>query len=151
MKKNKQILLEILCFLVVTLFLYAAVAKLTDYTRFTVQLQQSPIIAPFSSLAAWLVPSLEIILALMITFSRTRLVALYGSFTLMVMFTLYITAILLFAEKVPCSCGGILEKMTWSTHLIFNAVYVFIILAAIQLHKSMSTSGLSHTESIKSI
>src|SRR3970040_1025074 len=46
----------------------------------------------------------------------------------MVMFTAYIFIILNYSPFVPCSCGGILEKMGWKEHFIFN--FVFIILAA---------------------
>jgi len=46
----------------------------------------------------------------------------------MLMFTSYIIVILNYSSFVPCSCGGILEKIGWKEHLIFNIV--FTILAA---------------------
>ncbi|MEJ0031509.1 MAG: MauE/DoxX family redox-associated membrane protein [Bacteroidota bacterium] len=38
----------------------------------------------------------------------------------MVMFTAYIVVITRFSEYTPCSCGGVLEKMSWDQHLVFN-------------------------------
>src|SRR5690606_7657944 len=46
-----------------------------------------------------------------------------------VMFTAYIVIILNFTEFIPCSCGGVLEDLGWTEHLIFNIV--FILLAAV--------------------
>ncbi len=34
--------------------------------------------------------------------------------------------ILNYSEFIPCSCGGILEKMDWKTHLIFNIATVIV-------------------------
>lgn len=56
----------------------------------------------------------------LLIFERTRTIGLYFSFTIMVLFTAYIYIILHYSEFVPCSCGGILERMDWNTHLIFN-------------------------------
>src|SRR5690606_14703009 len=53
----------------------------------------------------------------------------------MVMFTAYIFIILNFSDFVPCSCGGVLEKMSWTQHLIFNVV--FIILAGVAVFFSL--------------
>jgi len=50
---------------------------------------------------------------------------------LMVLFTVYIYLILNFSDFIPCSCGGILEKMDWHTHLIFNLICVIAAVTAI--------------------
>lgn len=49
------------------------------------------------------------------------------------MFTAYIVIILHFSYFVPCSCGGILEKLGWTEHLIFNVVFVLLAIVAILL------------------
>ena len=49
----------------------------------------------------------------------------------MVMFTAYIVVITRFSEYVPCSCGGVLEKLSWDEHLVFNVG--FVMLAAISI------------------
>jgi hypothetical protein len=51
----------------------------------------------------------------------------------MVMFTAYIVAILNFSNYVPCSCGGVLEKLGWREHLIFNSAFVVLGLIGIVL------------------
>lgn len=54
----------------------------------------------------------------------------------MVMFTTYIVIILHFTAFTPCSCGGALEKMGWTEHLIFNIVFVGLALIGIRITKS---------------
>ena len=41
--------------------------------------------------------------------------------------------ILNFIPDIPCSCGGVLEKMSWNEHLIFNIAFVVLGLVAILL------------------
>lgn len=59
----------------------------------------------------------------------------------MTMFTAYIISILNFASYVPCSCGGVLEKLSWSEHLIFNAVFIVFGLAGIVLQAQVNEAA----------
>ncbi|HWJ91892.1 MAG TPA: MauE/DoxX family redox-associated membrane protein [Flavisolibacter sp.] len=122
--------------LLILLFVYAAVSKLLDYQKFRVQLGQSPLLTNFAFVLAWFVPALEIIIAVLLATDRYRLTALYASFSLMVVFSAYIFFITRFASHVPCSCGGVLEKMSWDQHLIFNIVFVVMAAVAILVHPS---------------
>jgi uncharacterized membrane protein YphA (DoxX/SURF4 family) len=130
---KKQIIIEIISFLFILLFVYAALMKLRDVEQFVAQLGQSPLLMAFANWIAWVVPIVELIVAGMLIFSRFRLIGLYASFTLMVMFTVYIIVILTYADQVPCSCGGILEKMGWTEHLIFNIGFVLLALTGVIL------------------
>ncbi|MBT1701297.1 hypothetical protein KK083_30675 [Fulvivirgaceae bacterium PWU4] len=131
MKKNTAV--EVICFLLILLFVYAAVNKLMDVQKFRVQIGQSPFLSQFARFVAWFIPVSEIIVAIMLAFQRIRVVGLYASFSLMVMFTAYIVVILNFSSHVPCSCGGILEKMGWTEHLIFNIVFTLLALLGVVL------------------
>jgi uncharacterized membrane protein YphA (DoxX/SURF4 family) len=115
----------------ILLFIYAATSKLIDFETFTVQLAQSPLLSAYTASIAWLVPAIEIAIAVLLSFPQFRTPALYAAFTLMVMFTAYIFIILNYSDFIPCSCGGVLEELSWTQHLIFNIV--FIALAAFAL------------------
>jgi uncharacterized membrane protein YphA (DoxX/SURF4 family) len=128
---NKELVVNIITYLFVLLWLYAATNKILDFQKFKVQIGQSPILTDYAVIIAWLIPSIEIALSILLLINRTLLTALYASFGLMVMFTAYIIVILSFAERVPCSCGGILEKMGWTEHLIFNIGFALLALLAI--------------------
>lgn len=121
--------------ILIVLFTYAALSKLHDYEKFLVQLGQSPLLTSFAKWVAWFVPAVEIIIALLLILPGTRLRALYASFTMMVMFSAYIVAITRFSPYVPCSCGGILEKMNWNQHLVFNIAITLLALLSILVYK----------------
>ncbi|NQX38437.1 hypothetical protein HQN84_06240 [Pedobacter steynii] len=128
-----ELIVEIISGLFFLLFLYAAFNKILDFQKFKVQLGQSPLLTDYAMVIAWLVPTIEILICILLYFKRTLVIGLYASFSLMLMFTLYIIVILTFAERVPCSCGGILEKLGWTAHLIFNIIFVFLAVVAIFL------------------
>ena len=139
--KTKKVALEIICFLFILLFTYAAVMKLMDVQKFTVQIGQSPLLTNFAGAVAWGIPLLELIIAGMLAIMRFRLIGLYAAFSLMVMFTAYIIAILTIDENIPCSCGGVLESMGWTEHLIFNIGFVILGLGGILLHTKADESN----------
>lgn len=127
--KNKFIIA--VCYAFVFLFVYAAISKGLDFQQFSLQLQQSPILTNYSLIISWSIPSIEIIVAFLLVTYQFRLLGLYLSFSLMLVFSTYIILILNSSDHIPCSCGGILEKMSWSQHLIFNLFFVGLALIAI--------------------
>lgn len=121
----------IVSYLFIMLFTYALVSKVLDFQNFQIQLGQSPLLSAFAGTVAYGVIAVEMILVVMMMFKRSLLIALYGSLFLMTMFTVYICIILNFSSFIPCSCGGILEKMSWTQHLIFNCFFILLSLIAI--------------------
>jgi len=130
---KKSVFVDGVCVAFILLFVYAALSKLIDYQKFRVELGQSPLLTSYAGLVAWAVLSLEIIISIMLAISRFRYVALYASFTLMVIFSAYIVAITRFSSNVPCHCGGVLEFLGWGWHLILNLIFVVIAAIAILL------------------
>jgi uncharacterized membrane protein YphA (DoxX/SURF4 family) len=120
----------------ILLFIYAATSKLLDFEKFRAELSKSPLLAFNVILFAVVVPTIEIGLSIMLVIERFKLLALYGSFTLMALFTGYIIAIMNFAEYIPCSCGGILQNMSWGQHLVFNIGFVLISATGVLIYKS---------------
>ena len=130
---KRQTFIEIISILFILLFVYAATSKLIDYQKFRVQLGQSPLLTSFAGLVAWLIPSIEILIAILLAIPRYRLTGLYASFSLMTMFTMYIFIITHYSEYIPCSCGGVLAKMSWNVHFVFNILLIILALIAILL------------------
>ena len=144
---TRKIAVDIVVFSYILLFVYAALTKLLDYQKFVVQLGQSPILTNYAQVLAVVVPFIELGISLMLIFPKTRLKGLYAAFGLMVIFTTYIVLASRFSDYVPCSCGGVLEGMTWTQHLIFNTVFVLLALIGILLqpniHSVDSSTSLS--------
>lgn len=130
-RQISRILFIAACYAYCFLFLYAAVSKLLDYNNFVVQIGQSPLLSAFAGWISWLVPALEIIIAIGLLIPRCQRIALIAAFLLMVKFSAYIFFIMNFSAFVPCSCGGILEAMSWKQHLIFNIAVCLLGLIAL--------------------
>jgi len=129
--KYRDILVELTALLYILLFVYAAVSKLLDFENFKVQIGQSSMLSAFAGWLVWVIPLLEIFIAVGLSFRASRLPALFAAFSLMVMFSAYIFIVLNYSSFIPCSCGGILEKLGWREHLWFNIF--FALLAAVSL------------------
>ena len=134
--KVRQIATEIISLFFIILFMYAAFSKLLDYDVFVTQLEQSPFLSSTAGLIAWGIPVLEIIIALLFFFPGFRLLGFYASFVLMSIFTIYIIAVLNFADSIPCSCGGVINSLSWNEHLIFNVACVIVALLGVVLWKN---------------
>lgn len=115
---------ELISLLFAALFLYAGVSKLMEYSIFKEQLSESPLLSSIANLLAWGLPTLEIIIGLMLLVARLRLPALYIALALMIMFTAYIGYFLAFSKEIPCSCGGLIEEMSWTGHIVFNSCFI---------------------------
>jgi uncharacterized membrane protein YphA (DoxX/SURF4 family) len=137
--------LDVIVLLLAFLFVYAAVSKLLTYDEFKAQIEKSPLIMHHVYWIAWAVPLIEIVIALMLFISRLRLLALYASFSLMLMFTGYIFIILNFSPDVPCSCGGVLSSMGWTAHLIFNIGFTLLAVIGIVLYNKEKKQQLIMT------
>jgi uncharacterized membrane protein YphA (DoxX/SURF4 family) len=142
---RKKFIIEVICFLFIFLFVYAAFSKLTDFNKFKAQLGQSPMLTAYASLVAFAIPISEVLISIMLVISKLRLLALYMSFSLMTMFTTYIIAITNFSEFVPCSCGGVLQNMTWNQHLLFNIFFMLLGIAGVFLMSSLHATDTKHT------
>ncbi|SFW76175.1 Methylamine utilisation protein MauE [Sinomicrobium oceani] len=127
-------IVETICLLFVVLFTYAAVSKLLEFEKFRAQLGQSPLLTAFADMVVWTIPAVELAISLLLFVPRFRLGALYASLSLMTLFTAYIVAVLYFSPYVPCSCGGILENLGWTEHLVFNLVFIALAIAGIVLY-----------------
>jgi hypothetical protein len=134
---RRNLIIEVISSLLVLLFIYAAVSKLNEYDSFKFQLGRSPYTTNNAGLIAWTLPVGEILVALSLVYNNTRLIGLYASFFLMLLFTGYIYAILHYSNYVPCSCGGILSQMDWNEHFVFNIIFTVLALIGLLFYKKL--------------
>jgi putative oxidoreductase len=118
------------CFLLL-LYAYTGLHKLFEQSLF--QRTLSKVLSGYNGAAtlAWLIPSLELVVVLLLFFEQTRKSGLYASLLLLVLFTSYLVYMVLFVADLPCSCGGVLNKMSWKQHIFFNLFFIAINLFAI--------------------
>ncbi len=132
---KKKTVVDIIAYLFIILFIYASVNKLLDYENFSTELGKSPLLTAFAGYVAWAVPAVELVVVILLTVPKWMLAGFYAAFSLMTMFTAYIVAILNFSDYIPCSCGGVLQNMTWNQHLVFNICFVILGFAGIMLYE----------------
>lgn len=124
LKRNTVI--EIISSLLIILFIYTALSKLSGYNNFSTQLSKSPFITSYANFITWSLPAVEILISLLLVFKRTKLIGLYASFFMMSLFTAYLIIMLKFSYHIPCSCGGVLQNLSWNEHIVFNVFFIVI-------------------------
>ncbi len=132
---KRELYTEIICGLLIALFAYAAFSKSFEYNKFVMTLKILPLIDKGAATVAWLLLAAEVIVVLLLLISKTRMAGLYGSLSLLLLFTFYLTYMILFEKNLPCSCGGVISKMSWRQHIVFNLFFIAISFAAIITHK----------------
>jgi putative oxidoreductase len=133
---KRKIIIEIISSLLILLFLYASVSKWLAFKTFIGDMNNQPFPNWMTPYLVTAIPVIEVLIAVGLIFEKTRVPALYASFVLMTAFTIYTVAVLAHAFKyVPCSCGGVIKKLTWPQHLFFNLFFVSISLLGIWLKK----------------
>jgi putative oxidoreductase len=131
---QRKTFVEIISALLILLFTYTAISKLIGFEDFKYFLKQSPLIGEsrvnFVSIA---LPAFELFISLLLFIPKQRMRGLWLSFITMTFFTIYIAYMLLYVPNLPCSCGGVLQNMTWTQHLYFNIFFTGLPAAAIWL------------------
>ena len=120
------------------LFVYTAISKLIALDYYLYDLKRSPLIAPYASAIAILVPCCELLVAALLIPNKTRMYGFTGSLALMVLFTLYVAYVLTYTTKRPCTCGGIIRQLSWPNHLIFNIIFSILAITGIILQHKIS-------------
>jgi len=124
------------------LFMYAAMNKLMEFDKFQLQISKSPVITSLAPVLAWMIPSVEIVISIMLYLQRTVLIALYASIGLISLFTVYIIAVLNFNEAIPDNMG-VLNNSGWVMHVFFNLVFVGLgILGVLLKTKRIMSEGI---------
>jgi hypothetical protein len=142
--KKHLLIADSISAMVLLLLLYAAFSKLADYAAFKFSLERSPLLRPFAPSITWLLPAVEITIAVLLFIPSTRSKGLYGALCLISLFTVYLAAMLLFSPGLPCNCGGVLKSLSWPQHIFFNLFFILLSAIGILLYKK-------HQQNIKRI
>jgi hypothetical protein len=128
----------IISLLLIFLFAYTACSKLIDSKAFATVLGSVPLIERGAGIVAILLPLAELLIVLLLLFERTRLVGLYASMILLLVFTVYLVYMVLMVPHLPCSCGGVISRMSWKQHVVFNLFFIGLTMIGIRSMKYTS-------------
>lgn len=144
---NAEMCVQLISSMLILLWVYAAVSKLISYEQSRSQMLNQVFPIAIAKFLVWAVPFTELLLSGLLSFLRTRLSGLYGSLILLISFTIYIGLVInRVFNRIPCSCGGVLNKMTWEQHLAFNIVFLLLTATAILLSTHLKKGGLMGKE-----
>lgn len=136
---KRTTIVEIIAALFILLFVYTGINKIITIDTLKYVLKDYPLIGNFNSLVAWGLPIVELMVAGLLLIPASRKIGLYSSLFLMIGFTSYLVYMLTFTTLRPCTCGGMLQKLSWSQHLIFNILFIILGILGIKLHKRQPT------------
>ncbi|AMP99815.1 hypothetical protein AY601_2941 [Pedobacter cryoconitis] len=145
---KKEDVLKVAAILIACLLAYAAISKLVDYEKSSWEMRNQVFPIWVASILTWLIPAVELALAVLLIIQITRKKALWASLILLSLFTVYIGVVMTGVfGRVPCSCGGILKNMSYGTHLIFNLF--FVLLASLGLAVDNGWTGYNRLLNLK--
>jgi hypothetical protein len=119
--EKKSIALEGLAGILILVFVYTALAKLVTFPRYVAVLRQVNLFRTASVFIAATVLFAEFFIAGLLFLPVTRRLGFLFASVLMAVFTGYVIYLLVAVQNLPCPCGGLLEKLTWPQHLVFNS------------------------------
>jgi putative oxidoreductase len=133
----------IICLLII-LWAYTSISKLNALTQFKQQLALQHFDLQFAQMLLWIIPGSEILATILLVIPKSRFYGLLLYFILMTAFTSYIgLALIGFYKNVPCSCGGVLQGMSWMIHFWFNLFFLAIAGVGLQLMRKMERNKLA--------
>lgn len=129
------IVIQLIGVLFILLLVYSASRQLVNLEVFRDQLSQAPLLENNASWIAVIIPTLEIVVALLLAFRISRRWGLYGALGLMSLFTAYIVYAIYLAPFLPCACISVIEGMSWTQQLWFNIGFMGLAFVGILLDR----------------
>lgn len=135
MKNAGKYFTQFTVFLLILLWVYASLVKLFDFDIAKGEMLNQVFPDNIALVLVWLIPAIELMTAILILVPRTTYLGYWSSFILLFSFTLYILfGLLNFYKRMPCSCGGVINQLSWGQHLVFNLFFLALTLIAIINH-----------------
>lgn len=122
---------DIICGLLILLFAYTAFSKLLAFGKFRSVLKEAPFIANYAAVIAVLIPAVELMIVLLLLLPRARKTGLVAAASLLLVFTAYLAFMILTDPNLPCSCGGVVQQLSWKQHIAFNIFFIVLGITAI--------------------
>ena len=133
-RKKMRIALNIVIMLLLLLWIPVSVDKILNFAIFKTGILAQPFSNHLGYILIYILPLAEVITAITLITEKFRKIGLLLSTTLMFAFTCYIAVALLGAwEKLPCSCGSVINGMNWKQHFFFNLFFLCLSLVGLYL------------------
>lgn len=136
----KKAILHIPYLTLIMIWTYTGLEKLIRFEQSRIAFLNQPMPNWLEEYLSFLIPGIELLIAVFLLFSITRWWAYLGSVLLLTVFITYVGLIWVGAfPRVPCNCAGIIESLGWAEHFFLNLMLI-----------GLAVLGL-RTESLKSL
>jgi len=113
--------------ILVVLWIYTGLDKMIRFEESRKAFHNQTFPAELAEALSYLIPGVELLIALLLLFSVTRWWGYLGSVLLLTVFVTYVGLIWVGAfPRVPCNCAGILESLGWAEHFFLNLICIGI-------------------------
>ncbi|MGJ1271004.1 MauE/DoxX family redox-associated membrane protein [Sphingobacterium siyangense] len=130
-------------------WLYVGMDKIWIHDAFELSLVHQPLIGAFAPVLSWLMPLLEISLAVLLFMPLKKLEYLGWSVSLLLIliFSIYIAlGVFGILKNAPCMCSSFLTNVNRITHLWINALLFILTLAGLFLSRKTSNKTVQHIQ-----
>lgn len=134
-EKRREIIFDAITFIFIMLFIYTAASKIMTFASFEKVLGRAPLIGQFNTLIAYLIPTIESIISIILLFNSTKRIGLLLSLGLMIIFTIYLIYMISLGVPLPCHCGGVISLLTWKQHIAFNLVFIVLAILGLKIYR----------------
>ena len=122
--------------LLILLFVYTAFSKFLEFDKFRTVLKAAPFISNYSTVVAVMIPTIELTIVFLLLLRPTKKAGLIAATGILIFFTAYIIFMILTDLNLPCSCGGVIQQLSWKQHIAFNIFFIALGITAIYFQSS---------------
>lgn len=129
-------------------WLYVGMDKIWIHEAFELSLVQQPLIGAFAPTLSWLMPLLEILLAILLFMPNRKLESLGWklSLLLILLFSIYIAlGVMGILKNAPCMCSSFLTNVNRITHLWINGILFIVSLIAFLIRTKILNKSTQST------
>ncbi|MEI9912231.1 MAG: MauE/DoxX family redox-associated membrane protein [Bacteroidota bacterium] len=123
---KKHLVAEFSIALLILLFGYTAISKAIDIRVFRHALAESPVTQHGAAVAAWLTISAEAAIVLLLFFFYDKADGIVFVFCYAILFYALPLMYGIVCRHLPCGCGGVMSKMSWKQHILFNLFFLIV-------------------------
>lgn len=132
---KRSIISPIAAGLIILLFTYASVSKLLAFEKFVREINNQPLPNSWTPYLTKAIIAIEVGIIILLCFVRTQRLGFLISAAFLSLFTVYTIIVLAGGfSYLPCSCGGIIEKLSWPQHLVLNLSSLILALIGFYNH-----------------
>ncbi|TCC98467.1 MauE/DoxX family redox-associated membrane protein [Pedobacter hiemivivus] len=134
-ERNKKLFFDLVSYLFVLLFVYTAASKLQSLENFQLVLIKYPLLGKYNVLISYLVPAVELLIAFALIIEKYKRTGMIAALLLMICFTIYILYMFISGSNLPCSCGGLVSKLSWWHHVVFNLLMTGLAIWSLRVYR----------------